>query len=188
MTIITADKSLEWLKEGNERFLTARAKGPGRIGSRHQELIEGQNPFAIIHSCSDSRVPPEIVFDTRLGDLFVMRVAGNVANTASIASIEYAVANLGTKLVVVVAHENCGAVAAAVKGGDAGKNLNQLLGYIQPAIGDDEDLSAVARRHATISAQRLVDQSDILSQAVDNDGVVIITAYFHFTTGMVEFV
>jgi carbonic anhydrase len=187
MELLTAEKALEQLQQGNERFASALTKGPGRVGSRHQELLKGQWPFAIILSCSDSRAPPEIVFDTRLGDLFVVRVAGNVANTSSIASIEYAVAQLGTKLVVVMGHESCGAVGAAIKGGDAGHNLNRLLGYIQPAVEGSDDVSAVVRRNAVVSANRLIDQSNILSQAVDNDGVMIVTAFMHFTTGIVEF-
>lgn len=127
------------------------------------------------------------MFDTRLGDLFVVRVAGNVANTSSIASIEYAIAHLGTKLVVVMGHESCGAVGAAIEGGDSGQNLNRLLGYIQPAVDGSDDVNAVVRRNAVVSANRLVDRSTILSQAVDNDGVVIVTAFMHFTTGVVEF-
>ncbi len=187
MEILTAEKALERLQQGNQRFANALAKGPGRIDSRHQELLKGQWPFAIILSCSDSRAPPEIVFDTRLGDLFVVRVAGNVANTSSIASIEYAVAQLGTKLVVVMGHESCGAVGAAIEGGDAGHNLNRLLGYIQPAVEGSDDVSTVVRRNAVVSANRLVERSNILSQAVDNDDVVIVTAFMHFTTGVVEF-
>jgi carbonic anhydrase len=126
--LISAKAALERPQQGNERFSSALAKGPGRVGSRHQELLKGQWPFAIMLCCSDSRATPEIVFDTRLGDLFVVWVAGNVANTSSIASMEFAVANLGTKLVVVMGHESCGAVAATIKGGDLGRNLNRLLG------------------------------------------------------------
>ena len=187
MELASADAALEKLKQGNERFVNARAKGPGRVGSRHAELLEGQYPFAIILSCSDSRVPPEIVFDTRLGDLFVIRVAGNVANTSSIATVEYAVANLGTKLVVVIGHESCGAIGAAIKGGDAGKNLNHLLAHIEPAIEGSTDATAVARRNAELCGGQLVAQSDILSRATEENGVAIVTAFFHFTTGVVEF-
>jgi len=95
--------------------------------------------------------------------------------------------DLGTKLVVVMGHESCGAVGAAIEGGDSGPNLNRLLGYIQPAVEGSDDSNAVIRRNASLSANRLVGQSKILSQAVDNDGVVIVTAFLHFTTGVVEF-
>jgi carbonic anhydrase len=132
-------------------------------------------------------VPVEIFFDTGPGELFVVRVAGNVANPSSIASIEYAVAHLGTKLIVVMAHESCGAVAAAIKGGDAGKNLNTLLGYIQPAIGSgDKAVNEVARRNARQSADRLLSESDIIRPAVESGDVKIVTAFFHFN-GEVEF-
>ena len=191
-----ANEALQRLKQGNERFRTGRAVGAGRDNARHEELIKGQRPFAIILGCSDSRVPTEILFDTGFGDLFVIRVAGNVANTASIASIEYAVAHLGTKLVVVMAHQSCGAVTAAIEGGDAGKNLNHLISHIQPALeppeqepGQDADqgVDVVARRNAKISAERLINESDIMREATEKDGVRIVTAFFHFTNGEVEF-
>jgi carbonic anhydrase len=188
MSIPTADEALERLEQGNERFRTGQAVGAGRIGARHKELMAGQEPFAIVLGCSDSRVPTEILFDTRLGDVFVVRVAGNVANTSSIASIEYAVAHIGTRLVVVMGHQNCGAVAAAVEGGDAGKNLNQLLRHIQPALEPPErEVDAVARRSVRIQADRLTMKSDILRGATENDGVRIVTGFFYFSDGRVEF-
>ena len=183
-----ADKALERMKQGNERFRTGNAEGVVIDGPRHEELQQGQQPFAILLSCSDSRVPPEILFDTGLGDLFVVRVAGNVANMSSIASIEYAVLHLGSKLIVVMAHESCGAVAAAIDGGDAGKHLNRLLSHIQPALDPSiQDANVIARRNAQVNAEKLVSESDILRSAVENDGVKIVTAFFHFTNGEVDF-
>ncbi len=188
----SARDALERLKQGNRRILQGEAKGLGRItAQRREELTEkaraGQAPFAVILSCADSRVPVEILFDAGPGELFVVRVAGNVANPSSIASIEYAVANLGAKLVVVMAHESCGAVAAAIEGGDAGKNLNTLLGYIQPVIGSgDIAVNEVARRNAKQSADRLLSESDIIRPAVESGDVEIVTAFFHFD-GEVEF-
>ena len=164
----------------------------GRItAQRREELTEkaraGQAPFAIILSCADSRVPVEILFDAGPGELFVVRVAGNVANPSSIASIEFAVANLGTKLIVVMAHESCGAVAAAIEGGDAGKNLNRLLGFIEPVVGSGEAaVDEVARINARQSADRLLNESDIIRPAVESGDVEIVTAFFHFN-GEVEF-
>ena len=188
----SAKEALERLKLGNQRVLHGEAKGLGRItAQRREELTEkaraGQAPFAIILSCADSRVPVEILFDAGPGELFVVRVAGNVANPSSIASIEYAVANLSTKLIVVMAHESCGAVAAAIEGGDAGKNLNTLLGYIQPVVGSaDNDVNVVARSNARQSADRLLSESDIIRPAVESGDVEIVTAFFHFD-GEVEF-
>ncbi len=188
MTIPTADEALERLKQGNQRIRDGQARGAGPVGARKEELIRRQEPFAIVLSCADSRVPIEILFDTRFGDAFVVRVAGNVANTSSIASIEYAVQHIGTKLIVVMAHQNCGAVAAAIEGGDAGKNLNTLLSYIKPAIDPPgADVDEIARRNAQNSANRLISESDIIRNATENDGVKIVTAFFHFDDGAVEF-
>ena len=133
-------------------------------------------------------MPTDIVFDAGLGDLFVIRVAGNVANTTSIASIEYAVANLGSKLVVVLGHEGCGAVAAARDGGDLGENLNTLLGFIRPALDPPvKDMNLIVRRNARNSANRLMERSDIIRGAVESGEVRIVTAFYHFSDGAVEF-
>ena len=179
------DQVLERLKHGNSRFLErVRADEP-----RRAKLASGQQPPAIVLACADSRVAPEIAFDMGLGKLFVVRVAGNVANTASIASIEYAVAHLGARLIVVLAHESCGAVGAALEGGDAGKNLNRLLEHITPAVQEsgESDVDAVARRSARLNAERLTSESEILREAALQDGLRIVTAFFHFSTGAVEF-
>ncbi|CAB1075247.1 Carbonic anhydrase, beta class (EC [Olavius algarvensis Delta 1 endosymbiont] len=192
METISAKEALERLKQGNQRLLNGEAKGPGQFSEqRREELTQkaraGQAPYAIILSCADSRVPVELLFDAGSGELFVVRVAGNVANTSTIASIEYAVAHLGTKLVVVMAHETCGAVAAAIAGGDAGKNLNTLIGYIQPVVGSGDDtVDEVSRRNARQSADRLLNESDIIRTAVESGDVEITTAFFHFD-GEVEF-
>jgi carbonic anhydrase len=188
MEVLNADEALDQLKQGNIRFQTGQAIGAPRDESRHQELIVGQNPMAVILGCSDSRAASEILFDTRLGDLFNVRVAGNIANQSSIASIEYALVHLGTKLIVVMAHQSCGAVGAAIQGGDAGKNLNQLLSYIEPALDPQEpDSDVIARRHARISAKRLISDSDIIRAATEDDGVKIVTSFLRFTNGAVEF-
>ena len=97
-------------------------------------MIDGQKPYAVILTCSDSRVVPELIFDTGIGELFVIRIAGNVASPSSIASIEYAVTHVDVKLIVVLGHQNCGAVTAALGGVDNGKNIDHLLNFIQPAI------------------------------------------------------
>ena len=185
----TPDQTIERLKQGNQRFREDHIAGNGRDSLRRVELTSGQSPLAIILSCSDSRVVPEIAFDTGLGELFVVRVAGNVANRSSIASIEYAVHHLGVKLVVVMGHESCGAVGAALAGGDNGKNLNHLLEHIQPALVADggQDIGTVAQRNARLNADRLVEESDIIRRAVESEGVKIIVAYYHLKTGEVEF-
>ena len=151
--------SLSWqralirLKEGNERFVEDRLDGKLQDSKRREQLAT-QHPYAIILSCADSRVVPELAFDMGLGEIFVIRVAGNISNTESIASIEYAVAHLNVNLIVVLGHESCGAVKAAIDGGDAGHNLNMLLAHITPAIeaSADKSTAAIVKKNAELNA------------------------------------
>ena len=147
---LSAEKALEKLKAGNKNFVSDKLNGHLQDSSRRKSLTGGQNPYAIILSCADSRVVPELTFDTGLGEIFVIRVAGNVANTSTTASIEYAVAHLGVNLIVVLGHESCGAVTAAVAGGDNGYNLNHLLAHISPAIAASrkKDVNSVVKKNA----------------------------------------
>ena len=186
MDRLTADEAYERLRAGSKRFLNDTLEGSGRDVARRRLLADGQYPFAVILCCADSRVVPEITFDTGIGELFVVRVAGNVANRATIASIEYAVATLETKLVVVMGHENCGAVAAAVAGDSISPSLDYLLEYIRPAVEGSEDHDDVARRSARLSAERLVTDSEIIRESVDHGGVRIVTAFYHPATGQIE--
>jgi len=129
MVGLTAEEAYERLREGNARFLSDTLEGAGRDEARRAMLADRQHPFAVILCCADSRVVPEITFDTGIGDLFVVAVAGNVASRSTIASIEYATAVLETKLIVVMGHQNCGAVAAAVAGADVSPHVDHLLEY-----------------------------------------------------------
>ena len=130
MSNLAWNDALDRLKGGNARFVKDKLEQEKQDSSRRKQISAGQNPFAVILCCADSRVVPELAFDVGLGDLFVVRVAGNVANTSSVASIEYAVANLATKLILVMGHEQCGAVAASLERVDAGPNLNQLISLL----------------------------------------------------------
>ncbi len=180
---------LERLNEGNKRFVSDQLNGELQDGSRRDSLTGGQQPFAIILSCADSRVVPELAFDTGLGELFIVRVAGNIANTSSIASIEYAVAHLGSKVIVVLGHESCGAVTAAVNGGDNGYNLNHLLSHVTPAIAassDNASIADVVKKNAELTAEELKSRSDIIRNAVDSGNVKIQPAYYHLGSGEVE--
>lgn len=190
MEKLTADEAYECLRQGNQRFRDGVSRGAGRDEARRRMLARRQAPFAAILCCADSRVAPELVFDTGIGELFVVRVAGNVANTATVASIEFAVASLDTKLLVVMAHENCGAVTAAVEGGAASPALEHLLEHIRPAVdaGSERAVDVVARRNASMSAQRLVDSSRIIHDAVDGGGVRVVTAFYRTGTGAVELI
>lgn len=186
---MSSTEALDRLKEGNARFIKDKLEHNKQDSVRRAELSSGQHPFAIVLSCADSRVIPEITFDTGLGELFVVRVAGNIANTSSIASIEYAVANLNVKLIAVLGHESCGAVMAAMKGGDAGPNLNHLISMIEPALeqSNDNSVEVVVKENARINATMLVNKSEIISEAVKNRNVKIVTAYYNLESGIVDF-
>ncbi|CAE7251363.1 cynT [Symbiodinium microadriaticum] len=178
------------LKDGNQRFVNDQLKGELQDHSRRESLTGGQQPYAIILSCADSRVVPELAFDTGVGEIFVVRVAGNVANTSSMASIEYAVANLGSKVIVVLGHESCGAVTAAVGGGDNGYNLNHLLSHVTPAVaaaGGNAPIADVVKTNAKLNAQELANRSQIIGNAVKDGQVKIMPAYYHLGSGEVEF-
>ncbi|MFK7932492.1 MAG: carbonic anhydrase [Saprospiraceae bacterium] len=175
---------------GNKRFVADKLDGKLQDSSRRSSLTGGQDPYAIILSCADSRVVPELAFDAGLGELFVVRVAGNVANSSSIASIEYAVAHIGTPVIVVLGHQSCGAVTAAVGGGDNGYNLNHLLAHIQPAISasaGDASVNDVVRKNAEMTAQELQNRSAIIRDAVAAGKLEIVPAYYHLGSGEVEY-
>jgi len=187
---MTKQDILNRLKEGNKRFISDKLEGKLIDSSRREDLTAGQNPWAIILGCADSRVIPELAFDTGLGELFVVRVAGNVANSSSIASIEYAITHLGSKVIVVLGHQSCGAVTAAIKGGDNGYNLNHLLAHIKPALsasGDGAVIEEVVRKNAELTAEELKNRSAIISSAIDKGGLSIVPAYYHLDTGKVNF-
>ncbi len=187
---MTTSDALLKLKEGNHRFVADTMANISVDQQTKNELLPGQSPFAIILSCADSRVVPELLFNTGMGELFVVRVAGNIANTSSLASMEYAVAHLKTPLIVVLGHQCCGAVTAAVKGGDHGNNLNHLLDHISPAIkasSDPGSVDEVILKNAEITAQTVYNNSDIIKKAVDEGQTQIVAAYYSLETGKVEF-
>ncbi|MCP3927513.1 MAG: carbonic anhydrase [Bacteroidetes bacterium] len=187
---MTTQESIKRLKEGNARFVADLIDGKLQDSSRRESLIGGQEPYAIILGCADSRVVPELAFDAGLGELFTVRVAGNVANSSSIASIEYAVAHCGSKLIVVLGHQNCGAVTAAVAGGDNGYNLNHLLGHITPALAASEEgasINEVVKKNAELTVKELKSRSTIIRDAVDKGEVEILPAYYNLDTGKVDF-
>ena len=184
----SADEALASIKAGNERFVSDKLDGKLQDSSRRQELTGGQKPYAIILSCADSRVVPEFSFDTGLGELFVIRVAGNVANTSTIASIEYAVAHLGVNLIVVLGHQSCGAVTAALAGGDNGYNLNHLVAHIVPAIDscNESDVDAVVKENAKRTCENLSSRSSIIGDATKKD-LKIVPAFYCLESGKVDF-
>lgn len=186
---MTQQEVITRLKEGNQRFVDSQLAGDKQDGTRRAELTKSQHPWAIVLSCADSRVVPELVFNTGIGELFVLRVAGNIANTDTIASIEYAVANLGTGVIIVMGHESCGAVGAALKGGDNGYNLNHLLAQIAPAKAQagSTDVNEVVKKNATLAAKDLYERSSIIAAAVDQGKVLIQSSYYNLGSGAVDF-
>lgn len=187
---MTQQEIIDRLKEGNQRFVKDANDGKLQDSSRRGSLTSGQDPWAIVLSCADSRVVPELAFDTGLGELFVVRVAGNVANNSTIASIEYAVAHIGTKVIVVMGHESCGAVTAALSGGDNGHNLNHLMAHLVPSVaaaGKDAPVNDVVRKNAQMTAKELRDRSRIIGDAVDEGKVQIVPAYYNLGSGKVDF-
>jgi len=184
------DTIINKLKEGNARFVADELQHANIDQLRRDGLTSGQSPDVIVLSCADSRVVPELAFDAGLGELFVVRVAGNIANSSSLASIEYAVAHVGSKVIIVLGHESCGAVTAALAGGDNGYNLNHLLAHIVPAIqesGEGANLNDVVRINARKNAEELVNRSAIVRDAVNEGRVRIVPAYYNLTNGKIDF-
>ena len=182
-------KTLSRLKTGNINFINDNLNNDLQNSNRRKAVVDGQKPFAIVLACSDSRIVPELIFDTGISELFVIRVAGNIANPSSIASIEYAVAYLDVKLIVVLGHQNCGAVTAALAGGDNGKNIDHLLNFIQPAIltSHSKKVDDVSRIHTKLTTERLKNDSNIITKAIENEVLKIIPAYYSLETGQVDF-
>ncbi len=161
--ISSPDEAKQLLIQGNERFTAGKPLSKDLSSERRSELMKnGQHPFAVIVSCSDSRVPPELLFDQALGDLFVIRVAGNVVTPVELGSVEYAVEHLNSPLVVVLGHEECGAVTAAVQGGETHGSIEAIIKKIQPAVD--------SARTGGITGKELIDKSiDVNIQNVIND-------------------
>jgi len=191
--VVGADEALARLVEGNKRFVEMTLAHPDQDAGCRTALSKGQQPFAVILGCSDSRVPPELIFDQGLGNLFVVRVAGNVADDLGIASIEYAVEHLGSRLIVVLGHERCGAVTAAVKGGEFPGHLPALMTALKPAIdkskggaGDAVDGAILA--NVELTAEQLRESKPILAEMVEKGEIKIVGARYDLDTGAVELV
>jgi carbonic anhydrase len=186
----TASEVLAELKAGNQHHVQHRYTHPNQTDARQKELVSGQHPHAVILTCADSRVPPEIVFDQGLGDIFDVRVAGNIAGDAEIASIEYAVEHLHTPLVVVMGHQSCGAVAAAVEGGEAPGHLPTLLQAIRPAVDEARKLKGdLATNAVRVNVEHVVAQlrssKPVLAGVVASGKLQIVGAVYSLETGTV---
>lgn len=199
---LTAAEALSRLEAGNNRFLSTVKDGEIDLHERREKLLAGQNPFAIVLGCSDSRAPAEIIFDQSLGDLFVIRVAGNIVAPSQIGSVEFAAEQFGTPLVVVLGHTHCGAISATV---DQLKqptemrspNLHSIVRRIQPAVqglvdahagGDETELKAqCGRANIRASVNQLRNSSEILEARIAKGQLRIVGAEYSLETGRVDF-
>lgn len=201
--MISAPDALERLREGNARFVSGVRRLDTFVGhTARDNLVDGQNPFAVILGCSDSRVPVEIVFDQGLGDLFVIRVAGNIVAPSQIGSIEFAAEQYGARLVIVLGHSRCGAIMATVEQllrptDEQSRNLRTIVDRIRPAVEgllttefvhDSESLAHHAvQANVRASVEKLRHGSEILEDLVRRDGLMIVGAEYSLESGIVEF-
>lgn len=187
-----ADSALMKLKEGNERFINGKTQHPNQDFKRIKEVASGQKPFAIIVGCSDSRVPNEIIFDQGIGDLFIVRTAGQVSSYASWGSIEFGNAVLGAKLIVVLGHTSCGAVSAACKIPDVPGHIVTLINAIKPAADAAKKIPGdlienAVKINVAMEVKQLQSLEPVLTKAIKNGSVKIVGAIYNLTTGQVEF-
>jgi carbonic anhydrase len=199
--MISARTAFEALREGNRRFVSELGSA-GASHARRRELPVGQEPLAIILGCSDARVPAELVFDQGLGDLFVIRVAGNIVAPSQIGSVEFAAEAFHTRLVVVLGHSNCGAVHATLQQlarpwREQSRNLSSIVDRIRPAVQglleggpprDPQTLEQLAvRANIRMAADHLRHGSAVLEQLIQRDGLVVVGAEYSLETGVVDF-
>lgn len=201
--MMTAEEALERLKEGNRRFVARLSAGEGPLNPAPRlELTSTQNPFAIILGCSDARVPAEIVFDQGLGDLFVIRVAGNIVASSQVGSIEFAASRFGTRLVVVLGHSQCGAIQATIEQlqqpvENQSRHLRSIVDRVRPSVEgllktelrhDHDSLVRLAvRANVGVSVSHLRYGSDVLEQLIRDSDLRVVGAEYSLETGVVEF-
>ncbi len=194
---VSPDQALKILVEGNKRFVSGKVINPDRSPSRVHDLSKSQQPFAIILGCSDSRVAPEVVFDQGLGDLFIIRVAGNFVEAGGLDSIDFGVANLGSPLLVVLGHRRCGAVTAVVDSLRTGKPLPSYLSKFTEAIAPSLDsvknqsgdaVDNGVRANIKYVTNELKTSQPILAEAVNKGTLKVVGAYYNLDTGAVELI
>lgn len=196
---MTSNEALAKLKEGNKRFAEEKREYPNLDKARlHQTAEKGQHPYATIIGCSDSRVPIEHIFDAGVGDLFIIRVAGNVVNTDEAGSIEYGVEHLHTPVLVVLGHSSCGAVTAVVKEAEVHGNIPDLVANIKPAVEkahkchgeefSDDLLNAAIKNNVFQSIEDLFESSHVTCELVKDKDLMVVGAIYHLDTGEVEWI
>ncbi len=190
---VNPDEALKMLMEGNKRFVQQKRIYPAQSRSRVQETATGQNPFAGILACADSRVPDEIIFDRGIGDIFVVRVAGNVVNPDVLGSLEYTTALLGSQLIMVLGHERCGAVTAAVKDEEVPGSISSLVNEIKPAVERVKNLSGDPVENSVVSnikyqVELLTKQSTVFKDLIEQGKLKIVGARYDLDSGEVTLV
>lgn len=187
---LTPDVALKQLMDGNKRFVDRKRQSPNQDFVRITEVAKSQKPFAAILGCADSRFPPEIIFDRGFGDLFVCRVAGNVATPEEIGSLEYSTLVLGAKVLVVIGHERCGAVDATIKGTQVPGQIGSLINAIKPAVESSKDqtgdrLENAIKANAMLQANRLK-ASPVISKLIQENKLKVVGGYYDLDTGAVN--
>ncbi len=189
------EDALNKLTNGNKRFVNCNPGQKDVSATRRKELVNGQHPFAIVVTCSDSRVSPEIVFDEGLGDIFVVRVAGNVLDPIALGSIEYAAEHLHAPLLILMGHDRCGAVSAAMDAnGEVEGNIGAIVKKIMPAVkkaktkggSKDEMLDTAIRENVTLSYNDIQKQSPVLKHLIDKGELKVVAGIYHLASGEVE--
>lgn len=188
----TPDQALKLLMDGNKRFVTRKLEKPRQDWARVQEVAKGQNPFAAVLSCADSRIPSEIVFDQGFGDLFVCRVAGNVATPEEIGSLEFGAAVLGTKVIMVIGHERCGAVEATIKGAQVPGQIGSLIDAIKPALSrtkkfTGDPLAKAVKANVSLQVDNLK-ASPVLADLIASGKLKVVGAYYDLDAGTITLV
>lgn len=197
--MLSPQEALNKLIEGNKRFATDNSIHPNRCDETKNALLRQQKPFVAVLSCSDSRVPVEIIFDAGLGDIFAVRTAGHVLSKEVLGSLEYAVKSLGVKLVMVLGHENCGAIRTAVESyqcenyGELSENLQSIMNHIYPAIKevspDEEDfLNSAVRANIKYQVQDLLNKDEYIAKKIQAGEIALIGAIYSLTKATVEII
>lgn len=189
---LSPDQALQKLMEGNGRYVTGNKANPHQNAERRKEVAKGQSPFAVVLSCSDSRTPPEVIFDQGLGDLFVVRVAGNVLDTMGLGSIEYATQVLGAPLILVLGHSKCGAVDAAIQNKPLPGHIQALAEHIQGDLKgasckkDSKLLECSITVNAQLIRDRLNTSEPVIAPLVKSGKVKVVSGIYDLETGKVE--
>jgi carbonic anhydrase len=190
---VSADEALKRLLDGNQRFMQQMSKNPDRSIMRIHEVSQAQHPFAAFLSCADSRVPPEVVFDEGIGDVFDIRIPGNIVTTETLGSLEYATEVLGVQLIIVLGHERCGAVMAAVEGEELPGHIRSFVKAIEPVLvsarnkqGDLLDNAVVANINYQI--ERIKQDSGLINQKLSSGNLKIVGGRYDLDTGEVKLI